>query len=93
MSRILENDEDYTPYRARARGKLQRPVTNPTLKTLVSIARELDTTVGDLLGEPAYQISPADRTRVLQFVRYLAALLRLEPSEIERRSREATLGR
>lgn len=85
MSRILENDEDYTPYRARARGKRQRPVTNPTLKTMVSIARALGTTVGDLLGEPAYQISPADRTRVLQFVRYLAALLQLDGSEAVRR--------
>jgi len=85
MSRILENDEDYTPYRERTRGKRQPPVTNPTLKTIVKIAHALDTTVGDLLGEPGYHISPADRTRVLQFVRYLAALLRLDISEREQR--------
>ena len=84
MSRILENDDDYTPYRERMHGKRQRPVTNPTLKTIVKIANALDTTVGDLLGEPGYHISPADRTRILQFVRYLATLLRLEMSERER---------
>ena len=78
MSRILENDDDYTPYRERTRGKQQRPVANPTLRTMVSIARALNTTVGDLLGEPAYHISPTDRMRLLQFVRFLTALLRLE---------------
>ncbi len=76
MSRILENDEDYMPYRERTRGKRQRPVANPTLKTMVSIARALETTVGDLLGEPTIQLSPADRQRVIEFVRYLTSLLR-----------------
>ena len=76
MSRILENDDDYMPYRERTRGKRQRPVTNPTLKTMVSIARALETTVGDLLGEPPIHFPPADRQRVIEFVRYLTSLLR-----------------
>lgn len=52
MSRILENDPDYIPYRARAAGKKRRPATNPGVAALVAIAATLETTVGDLLGEP-----------------------------------------
>jgi hypothetical protein len=78
MSRILENDDDYMPYRERTHGKRQRPVTNPTLKTMVVIARALGTTVGDLLGEPAIHLSPADRQRVMEFIRFLTALVRTE---------------
>jgi hypothetical protein len=64
MSRILENDEDYVPYRQRkaVRGRYQ--MRNPTIGTIVKIAAALDTTVGDLLGERAYRITNADRDRV-----------------------------
>ena len=75
MSRILENDDEYLPYRERTRGKRQRAVVNPSLKTMVNIARALGTTVGDLLGEPMIQLSPADRQRVMDFILFLASLL------------------
>ena len=58
MSRILENDPDYLPYRPRAAGKRQQPVKNPSVRTLVQIAAALGTTVGDLLGEPRPMLAP-----------------------------------
>jgi hypothetical protein len=60
MSRILENDPDYLPYRRRDPAKKQRPVLNPSVRTLMAIADVLGTTVGDLLGEP-WPVSPHER--------------------------------
>src|ERR1044072_2902750 len=72
MSRILENDEDYIPYRQRAANrKRRRAAMNPAVSTLVDIAVALDTPVGDLLGEPAYRITPADRKKLREIVAYL----------------------
>jgi hypothetical protein len=68
MSRILENDPDYLPYRERRAGKRQRPVLNPTVSTLVQIASALGTTVGDLLGEPM-PLSPAEEKMLRDFIR------------------------
>ena len=70
MSRILENDPDYIPRRARDAGKKQQPVRNPSIRILVEIANALGTTVGDLLGEP-WPVSPAERElfgRMLQVI-------------------------
>src|SRR4051794_31982782 len=62
MSRILENDEEYVPYRERtSRAKQRPPAIDPSISTLVEIASALDTTVGDLLGEAAYRVTVADR--------------------------------
>jgi len=77
MSRILANDEEYVPYRSRAAGPLRRPAVNPAISTLIEIAASLETTVGDLLGEPAYRITPADRKRLREIVAYLTALFDL----------------
>jgi len=74
MSRILTNDPDYLPYRERDAAKKQRPVLNPTIATLVQIAASLDTTVGDLLGEP-FPIAPADRRKMADFMAALDRLL------------------
>jgi len=73
MSRILENDPDYIPYRERAIGKRQRPVRNPSIRKLAEIASALGTTVGDLLDEP-WPVSPAER---LVLVRTVAVIRRL----------------
>jgi hypothetical protein len=78
MSRILENDDDYIPYRQRAAvRKRRRAAMNPAISTLVEIAAALDTTVGDLLGEPAYRITPADRKRLREIVAYLRTLFEI----------------
>jgi len=50
---------------------------NPAISTLVEIAAALDTTVGDLLAEPAYRITPADRKRLREIVAYLKMLFEL----------------
>ena len=74
MSRILENDPDYLPYRKRAPSKRQRPVTNPSACTLVEIASALGTTVGDLLGEP-WPMSPAERGMLARTVYIIRQLI------------------
>jgi hypothetical protein len=78
MSRILENDEDYVPYRQRKAGRARRAQSNPAIGTIVEIAAVLDTTVGDLLGERAYRITNADRDRIRVIVLYLAKLFELD---------------
>jgi adenylate kinase len=79
MSRILEADPDYIPYRRRKAVRRRRyQAVNPAISTMVEIAAALDTTVGALLGERAYRITNEDRRRVLEFVRYLAKLFELD---------------
>lgn len=73
LSRILANDPDYLPYREPVDGKRQRATRNPTIATLVEIANALDTTVGDLLGEP-WPIGPAERKLMSEFVRVVDQL-------------------
>jgi hypothetical protein len=74
MSRILENDPDYLPYRERSAAKKQRPVSDPRVSTLVRIATALGTTVGDLLGEP-WPLSPAEHDVLTKTIRVIAGLL------------------
>lgn len=60
MSRILEHDPSYEPYRPRsAKRDARRPYVNPGIFTVQAIATSLGTTVGDLLGEPGPR-SPRD---------------------------------
>jgi hypothetical protein len=79
MSRILENDEDYVPYRQRKAVRVRRyHAKNPAIGTVVEIAAALDTTIGDLLGERAHRITKADRDRIKVIILYLAKLFELE---------------
>jgi hypothetical protein len=78
MSRILEHEEDYVPYRPRKVGRRRFPALNPAISTMIEIAASLDTTVGALLGERAYRITRADRERVRAIIRYLSALFELD---------------
>ena len=78
MSRILENDDSYVPYRRRiARLRRRTAAVNPSIATVVEIASALETTVGNLLGEPAYRITLADRRRLREIVAYLTTLFDL----------------
>src|SRR4051794_3789189 len=52
VSRILMYDERYTPPRPRQAAHVRPALKNPGIFTIAAIARELGTTVGDLLGEP-----------------------------------------
>ena len=85
LSRILENDDEYVPYRTRSRSKRRRPASNPGIATIVQIAAALGTTVGDLLGERPYRISVEDRRRIREFIRWLDMLLDLDSLDHEER--------
>jgi hypothetical protein len=83
MSRILENDEEYVPYRTRSERKQRPPVSNPGVFTIAEIATALGTTVGDLLGEPAYRVTLNERRRLRDFVRWLTSLFDLDAPELD----------
>ena len=53
LSRIMAHEPDY-PRRQRASTNPRPPLTNPGIFTVQQIAHDLETTVGDLLGEPGY---------------------------------------
>jgi hypothetical protein len=82
LSRILENDEEYVPYRMRADNKRRRPAVNPGIATLVEIATQLGTTVGDLLGERAYRVTTNERRKLREFVQWLTALFDLDAADL-----------
>lgn len=83
LSRILENDDEYVPYRTRSGEKRRAPATNPGIATIVSIAAALGTTVGDLLGERPYRVSTADRRKLRDFVRWLTVLFELDAPDLD----------
>src|SRR5436305_4905984 len=74
LSRILEHEPAYIPPRARAEAKQRAPLENPGIFTLQKqVADELETTIGDLLGEPAYTsakdlLSTAERRKLRQAI-------------------------
>ena|SRR6185369_3970337 len=83
MSRILENDDEYIPYRTRKETRRRRYASvDPSISTLVEIAASLETTVGDLLGETAYRITIAERRRLRDFVRHLTQLFDLDSRDL-----------
>jgi hypothetical protein len=85
LSRILENDDQYVPYRARAGNKRRQPAVNPGIATLVEIAAALDTTVGDLLGERAFRVTTAERRKLREVVRWLTTLFDLDAPDLDDR--------
>jgi hypothetical protein len=82
LSRILENDDEYVPYRMRAGNKRRQPAVNPGIATLVEIATQLGTTVGDLLGERAYRVTTNERRKLREFVHWLTALFDLDAADL-----------
>lgn len=72
-SRILENDPDYHPPRPRAENKKRPPTRNPGIFTVRALASRLGTTVGELLGEPGYEITTND----LRNFRWISDFLRM----------------
>jgi len=72
-SRILENDRDYHPPRKRTRRKDREPTLNPGIFTVKTIADALETTIGELLREPGYELTKSD----LRSFRWIADFLRM----------------
>lgn len=59
LSRLFEHVPEYRPHRERTATRQERSAKSPGIFKLQQIADMLETTVGDLLGEPGY-VSPAD---------------------------------
>lgn len=76
MSRILERDPEYVPYRRRKEYRSRDyAACNPSIGTVMEIADLLDTTVGALLGERAYRIGITERRTIRWVLLYLADVL------------------
>lgn len=78
MSRILENDPDYEPYRPRAAQKRRGPAIEPSVFTIKRLAERLETTVSDLLGETTLDITISDRRRIRDWIEFLRQRLLLD---------------
>ncbi|MGN6186298.1 MAG: S24 family peptidase [Thermoanaerobaculia bacterium] len=83
LSRILENDPDYEPYRPRAVDKQRGPAIDPSVFTVRKIAERLDTTVSDLLGETTLDITVSDRRRIRDWLEFLRQRLLLDSLDEE----------
>lgn len=83
LSRILEHEPEYRPLRGRATFRRRPALQNPGVFTLKEVADALETTVGDLLGEPAHAsirdvVSRADRRKLRDAVSLLRDLFDLD---------------
>lgn len=83
ISRILENDPTYVPYRPRTVEKSRGPAVEPSVFTIKKIAERLDTTVSDLLGETTLDISVSDRRRIRDWMEFLRQRLPLDSLDDE----------
>lgn len=89
LSRLLENDPDYEPYRKRNPAKRRGPAVSPGVFTIKRIAEQLDTTVGDLLGEREFDVTIGDRRRIRELLEFLRQRLALDSiEEVEPQSLE-----
>jgi len=90
MSRILEHDPDYVPYRSRsARRTGRRYVLNIGVFSLQRIAAELETTVGELLGEKPALLTIGQRRDLRRCVVFLIRLFDLNAPEVRGRDAAA----
>jgi SOS-response transcriptional repressor LexA len=89
LSRILEHDPAYLPPRQRTVNKSHPPLQNPGIFTVQrDVAEALETTVGDLLGEPGYEaarelVSTDDRRKLRQAVQLLRDLFDLDDESLD----------
>jgi len=78
LSRLLENDPAYEPYRPRNPNKKRPAAREPALFTIKRLAERLDTTVGDLLGEREFDVTVGDRRRIRDLLDFLWERLDLD---------------
>jgi hypothetical protein len=88
LSRILEHAAEYRPLRSRAERKQRSGLRNPGIFKVKEIADALQTTVGDLLGEPGYVelrdfLSRDDRRKLRDVVALLRDLFDLDDESLE----------
>jgi hypothetical protein len=83
LSRILEHEPEYRPLRPRSPVRRRPALQNPGIFTVQEIADALETTVGDLLGEPPHApirdlVSRTDRQKLRDAVTLLRDLFDLD---------------
>lgn len=89
LSQILEHEKAYQPLRPRKENKQRAPLQNPGIFTVQEdLADVLDTTVGDLLGEPGYTaardlLSLDDRRKLRQAFLLLRDLFDLDDDSLD----------
>ncbi|HEX7154984.1 MAG TPA: hypothetical protein VF618_26140 [Thermoanaerobaculia bacterium] len=89
LSRLFEHVERYAPHRKRAARRLDRAAKIPGVFKLQEIADALETSVGDLLGEPAYQgprefLTPAERRTLRDAAKIIIDIFDLKDEALER---------
>lgn len=94
LSRILEHTPSYKPMRKRTRTKDRKPLLDPRISTLRLLAADLETTVGDLIGEapprakrPVDVLTPAQRRTLRDAAAILLILVDLSDPALRRRGR------
>jgi hypothetical protein len=95
LSRILEHAPGYQSPRKRAPFRQRQPLRNPGIFTVQEIAATLETTVGDLLGEPGYAsvrdfVTPADRRKLRDALALLSDLFDLQDQSLVSNADEDT---
>jgi hypothetical protein len=70
ISRILEHDQTYEPYRERRAQRRKPLMQHPSIFTMIEVADELQTTVGALIGEGS-ELTASDLKRIGDIVDYL----------------------
>jgi len=93
MSRLLEHDLSYEPYRQRRPDRTHRPYRNPGVLTILEMANDLGTTVGDLLGErglhrPKDAMSVQDRRTLRTLLRAVWRIFDLDDPVLLRNASE-----
>jgi hypothetical protein len=87
LSRIMRHAASYQSSRAPSLPSRRAPLLNPGIFTVQKIADALETTVGDLLGEPGYEsprdwLTSEDRRTLRDAVRILVSLFDLDDPAI-----------
>jgi hypothetical protein len=88
LSRLFERVPDYIPQRKRAPVRQDRAAKIPGVFKLQQVADALETTVGDLLGEPGYEsprelLSTSQRRTLRQAVTILRELFDLDDASLD----------
>jgi hypothetical protein len=89
LSQILEHEKAYQPLRPRKENKQRAPLQNPGIFTVQeAVADVLQTTVGDLLGDPGYTaardlLSTDDRRKLRQVFLLLRDLFDLDDESLD----------
>jgi transcriptional regulator with XRE-family HTH domain len=88
LSRLFEHVPEYKPHRDRAANRQERAAKSPGIFKLQQVADALETTVGDLLGEPGYDsprelLSASQRRTLRDATKILRELFDLDDPSLD----------